>query len=388
MEKNLHTNEFINEAIINYLSGELTKDEETRLTAWLKEDKQNVRYLQQLKDIWVESSLINNPNHFDTNEGLIRFLEGVQNSKKSEPVQRSIYSFLKIAALFIALIGLGSIILYSSGYSIINLHNTSADNELVVPLGSKSKLVLPDGSIVWLNAGSTLRYKQNFGVSNRDLFLEGEGFFKVSKNKKIPFIVKTDFLQVKATGTEFNVKAYPNDKNIETLLTEGSVDITLKNTNAATSVINIKPNQRLTYNKDDHSLKINYTGQLTNNYTKYIVITQAQKTIPVAVDYVNTKVDQSIYVTWKDSRWTICREKLGDLAIKLERKYNVNIHFEQETLKSFCFSGTLQDESIEQVLKFISSTAPIDYSINGKEVVFKQNMQKTQKYNDFLQSIK
>ncbi len=102
-------------------------------------------------------------------------------------------------------------------------------NEISTRPGSKSKVELPDGSVVWLNAGSTLTYDKDFGKENRAVTLIGEGFFDVTKNKEKPFIISTESISIKVLGTVFNVKAYKEDKQTETSLIHGSIEVTIKN---------------------------------------------------------------------------------------------------------------------------------------------------------------
>jgi ferric-dicitrate binding protein FerR (iron transport regulator) len=264
-----------------------------------------------------------------------------------------------------------------------------SQQEITVPLGSKSKIKLPDGTSVTLNAGSRLTYKTNFGKTNREVWLEGEGYFSVAKDKKRTFIVKTGYLDIKALGTEFNVKAYPNEKSIQTTLVEGSVKIE-KNFKGSSdqskdnSVI-LKPKERYTFLID--SEKDVFT-KVEDEVAKTGKEHQKEEKMTPKVSVIYKNIDPIPDISWKERRWVISEEKLGDLAIKLERRYDVNINFADENLKVFRFTGTLQDESIEQVLKVISLSSPIVFDIDGKQVNFHNNEEFAKKYKGLYKSNK
>ena len=133
------------------------------------------------------------------------------------------YTFVRIAAIILVSFGLG----FVANYIIDNRKTVSmaAFQEVVAPLGSQTQVLLPDQSVVVLNAGSKIRYYSNFGVKNREIWLQGEGYFTVAKNREKSFIVRAGSLVIKALGTQFNVKAYPTENTIETALVEGKVKI-------------------------------------------------------------------------------------------------------------------------------------------------------------------
>ena len=114
--------------------------------------------------------------------------------------------------------------------------------EIKVPLGAISEIILPDSSQVMLNAGSTIRFRSDYNSNNRDIQLQGEGYFKVAKNENLPLIVNTGNLKIKAVGTEFNVKAYPDEGIIETTLVSGIVEISKEGQDNVQ--FDLKPNQR------------------------------------------------------------------------------------------------------------------------------------------------
>jgi len=246
-------------------------------------------------------------------------------------------------------------------------------NEITVPLGAKSQVTLSDGTKVWLNAGSKLRYPVNFLKSTREVYLDGEAFFDVTKTTKRLFVVKTSKLNIKVYGTQFNVKSYADENLIQTTLVKGSVAIESID-GSEKGTIFLKPNQSATYYKTLPNK--NPTNDLAQKKVpdiqnpKYKQAQGIKRSEPIKKIVVVPEVDPLPITSWKDTRWIIVGEELGQLTVKLERRYNVKISFENESLKKYKFSGKLAEETFEQVLKIIQISAPIKFSIKGNNVVF------------------
>lgn len=356
-------NKTIDDLIVGYLKNELTADQTKELSTWIRQSHENKRYFDQTRELWITSKALNNNPHYNSEEAFDKFVDTIE---KDRPV----FLFFKdqwirigrIAAIFVLAFLLGGLVFSRLGY----FKSSSSFNkfsEIVVPRGAKAHFILQDGTVVTLNAGSKLRYNANFGVEDRVVELEGEAYFKVAKDKARPFIVKTSFLSVRALGTEFNVKAYPGDKTIETTLVEGSVKVAK---NGDTEEVILTPNQKLTYYKDE-SARIDTLDETAENTS------EAKAAVPensTTAQLVKEDVKVEPLVSWKDNRWFIEKQNLSKLAVELERKFDVEIEFKSERLKNFSFTGTLLDEPLEQVLKVMSFTAPLNYEINGKKVIF------------------
>jgi ferric-dicitrate binding protein FerR (iron transport regulator) len=276
------------------------------------------------------------------------------------------------AAVFIAFF-LG---IYFNKQSSLKLVNTQslAYNQIIVPLGAKSQVILSDGSKVWLNAGSKLKYPVSFLNGSREVFLEGEAFFDVTKINHKQFIVKTSNLNIKVYGTQFNVKAYSEENQIQTTLVKGSVALEplLDNNN---TVYFLKPNQTATFFKSNSTIKTT-NNQLNNP--------DSEKGKADEGIFVVNKIDPLPIISWKDKEWIFKGEELGQLAVKLERRYNVKISFEDISLKTYKFSGTITDLTFEQVLMVIQLSAPILFNIDGNNVVFKGNSMYRNKYDKMI----
>jgi len=383
--------DFYGDLIIQYLSESISEKDLLKLNAWSELHRDNKHFFEQTREIWLSSKVAANPKGFDAKNGYQQFLTRVRKTERSEEKitgKTFFFSLSRIAALVLLAFGLGILVHYFLGRYQSKFELVS-QQEIIVPLGSKSTIKLPDGTTVTLNAGSRLTYKTNFGKANREVWLEGEGYFSVTKDKKRTFIVKTGYLDIKALGTEFNVKAYPNEKTIQTTLVEGSVKIEkiykgASNQSKDNSVI-LKPKEKYTFLID--SEKDIFT-KIDVDVAKSGQENDKPASIASRVNIIYKNIDPIPDISWKERRWVISEEKLGELAIKLERRYDVNIHFADENLKTFRFTGTLQDESIEQVLKVISLSSPIVFDINGKQVNFYINEAFAQKYKGLYKSNK
>ncbi|MEG3659934.1 FecR family protein [Arenibacter palladensis] len=206
-------------------------------------------------------------------------------------------------------------------------------NEIFIPNGEIFKLKLSDGTLVWLNAGSKLRFPQSFETTdeNRTVYLEGEAFFEVTKNKDKPFIVNTQEVDVKVLGTKFNITSYENDDFIATTLVEGSVSV-YENRTPDNGVI-LTPSFQASYNK------------FGNKFSK-------------------EKVDTDNYTAWINNRLVINNLRFSEILVKLERRYSVKFINNAENLNDEFYEGEFVDEDIKSVLKTISISTPFSYEIN------------------------
>lgn len=207
--------------------------------------------------------------------------------------------------------------------------------EIVAERGQKSSVTLPDGSRVMINSASTISYTSDYNVKERNVFLSGEAYFDVASNADIPFVVHADKVSVTALGTEFNVKAYAEDPYVVTTLVEGSV-----RTEAGTQSELLTRAQEASYNKEADVL--------------------------LAYDVK----DISRAVPWIRNELLFENESLADIAVTLERMYNVTIVFEDEAAKGYSYTGLIRNNSLQNVLELISSTSPVGYKMNSGIIRF------------------
>jgi ferric-dicitrate binding protein FerR (iron transport regulator) len=230
-------------------------------------------------------------------------------------------------------------------------------SEITTKDGSKTTLVLPDGTKVWVNAGSKLTYDNNYGNKLREVSLLGEAFFDVTKNAEKPFIIHTAKADIKVLGTAFNVRCYPNEKKMETSLLRGRIEVTLKDRPA--QKIYLSPNEKLT---------------LFNNPvdTRPISAKMEQKPLAelpqpmISLGHVTVKpIDSSIVETaWTENKLDFRSETFEEVAYKMERWYGVKIDIQDERLKNEHLTGSFETETIEQALLAMQYTTKFRFSIN------------------------
>lgn len=366
--------------IHDYLKGNLLESDKDELFRWLAQDASNVIFFNQVADIWLSASVFQKTEDFNSDEAFNRVKAKISQVNTLAPEKRILtLSWLKVAAILIPFMLLSSLVTKMLlTPKVLNVENPYS---FEVPYGSKSKVILPDGTQVVLNSGSKLLFKEGFGNSHRSLDLSGEGYFNVAKNKELPFVVHAGNLFVRALGTEFNVKAYPEEKNIETILIEGAIQVSRNiEEGKKEKLVDLLPKQQLVYNKTVDSIYVN----VTEEKDRYIDLRNLAKPAIPTIVFEKTKVDPIIYTTWKDDSWSIYRKTLLDLATELERKYDVTIVFENESLRKIKFSGTLRDESIEQVLSAIRLASPIDFKINGKMVNILEDKDLMKEYTKYF----
>lgn len=321
-------------------------------------------------DIWQSALKARQADDYDADKAWLNFKFKIKKST-ARTIQPLSVIFIRriqqIAAAIIMMVFLGSLVFFF----LKNQNNTVKDiaiSEYIIPYGSRSQAVLPDGSKVWLNAGSKLKYNSQFGHDNRNISLEGEAYFDVTKDNNLPFIVNTSELTIKVLGTAFNVKAYPDENFIETTVERGIVQVMgdVINTQNQNNII-LKANQKLLYSKNSVLEEDSNIKNVNKATPESVINDETEATLHV--DHVSTKK----YTSWKDNRWIIEREELQSLTVKLERRYNVSIIISDENLKHYIFSGVLENETLEQVLEAIKLTAPIVYKIDQKQVILSRN---------------
>jgi ferric-dicitrate binding protein FerR (iron transport regulator) len=240
-----------------------------------------------------------------------------------------------------------------------------AQSEVSTKSGSRTKIQLPDGSSVWLNGSSKLVYdNKHFGETIREVTLTGEGYFDVVKNKEKPFIIHANKVNIKVVGTAFNVKAYPGEKNTETSLVRGSIEVTVKDRK---DKIMMKPNDKLIIANDDVS-----AGNENKNVKKPAGIVFNQF---ISMSHLTLAKDEStiIETAWVDNKLVFDNETFEDVALKMEKWYGVTINFADEKLKLQPLTGTFEKETVTEALGALQLSTPIfKYKISNLTIsIFK-----------------
>lgn len=271
-----------------------------------------------------------------------------------EPVSRrfTLPVWAKVAAFIVLSVGLAWC--WNLAYSVFKSGETIAYNEIIVPIGEKSQVVLSDGTHVWINSGSSFKYPERFAEHSRDVFLKGEAFFDVTKRNNQLFVVNTQDARVKVLGTAFNVKAYPEDTKTQTTVTRGLVSVQSTRTNE--QAVLIRPNQMAVVKKK--------TDQISDKQ-------QAPK---VEVLTVIDKINVDAITCWKDQLLVFNNEPFEDMALKMERWFNVKIIIKDNSLKKERFNGKfVHNETVYQVLDAIKLTTPIRYKGVDNEIEISLN---------------
>jgi ferric-dicitrate binding protein FerR (iron transport regulator) len=214
----------------------------------------------------------------------------------------------------------------------------------------------------------------DFMKGERKVALSGEAYFEVKKHPGKKFIVNTSDISVRVLGTKFNIKAYPDEETIKTTLVEGSV-----------SILNLKGSKK---NKETY-LTPNQTAIYYKQETKEEkrAETRDNEPMPGAAPnsvQIENQINTILYTSWKDEDWVIEGLYLGDLARELERRYNVIIRFEDESIKKYRFNGIIANENIEQILEIIKVSAPVRYTISNNQIRLNYNKTSKSIYDEFL----
>lgn len=230
-------------------------------------------------------------------------------------------------------------------------------SEISTRYGSKSKVTLPDGTMVWLNSGSNFTYDNNhFGETDREVTLSGEAFFKVVHDPGHPFIIHAGKIDIKVLGTSFDVKSYPEDATTEATLIQGSIEVSFLD--QPQKKVLLAPSEKLIVFNDDQLVLKNLNSLKPDTKKGYEIA-------PITVIPSDSTV---VETSWVENKLAFRSETFADLAIQMERWYNVDINFSDSAVKQYRFTGIFTTESLDQALKALQITAPFRYSVEKNEV--------------------
>jgi transmembrane sensor len=275
-----------------------------------------------------------------------------------QPKKLAAYSLVTFAVLFFSYQ-----LVFNTGNAGASIASKNL-NELTIHPGSRSKIVLPDGSQVWVNSGSKLSYASNFDGKIREVYLNGEAYFEVTKNPQKPFIVHTSGIDIKVLGTEFNVKAFDLEPTIEATLIRGSIEVLKKDDANAGSVL-LKPHEKLVYQK---LLEKNYYSK-TSLDKEIVKAAPADLKSLIIIKPISLNIpDSDIKETaWLKNKFVFEDETLANLAVRLERWYNIKINIQDQNLNAYRVSGSFVDETAEQALNELKLLIPFNYKIKNNE---------------------
>ena len=332
--------EKIEDLIARYFTEELSNQELEKLHCWIGESDENEKYFYRLQEIWFATANRSNTTLFDKEKAYRRFRVRTKLTENEIVLKKRRIFFVamrRIAAVILLLVSFGG-----AGYWLASnfIGEQYTDIFVEAPFGSKTKLYLPDGTLVWLNAGSNIEYSQAFGIKDRKLILNGEAYFEVTKNEGKAFEVTANGMTVRVLGTKFNFRNYFDEDEARVTLLEGKVSV--KNGENGKE-IQLVPNQQAAYDKKSFTTKVlDVKAARASEWTKGIIFFD--------------------------------EERLFDIARELERLYNVQITIADDALNNYRFYGNFfrTEQSIQEVLDVLASTEKLTYTINGKNITLSQ----------------
>lgn len=317
--------------IARLLSGEAAPAEKEELNHWMGESPANKRLFENTQRIWEKSQSYFSASEISSDRDKIKSQISQHSNKASKIIGLPTWLF-RAAAIFALPIMLGIGWYFGSSEN----RNETQICEVTAPKGQISKCVLTDGTEVWLNAGSTIKYNPTFNYKTREVKLDGEAYFKVSKNKHKPFIVNTKYAQIKVLGTVFNLKAYSAEDKVETILEEGRVEFSLNG--SATKPVELEPGEQVVYNISEKKITVG-------------------------------KVETYLHTAWKDGKFVFKDADLQTIIQELEKLYDVRIHIENDSLLKLRFRGMFEyDQNIFSALETLERTTNIKYRMNGRDI--------------------
>ena len=363
--------------LTKYLSGKISPEEYTVFESWINQNEENKKLFHDIRSVWLLSGIEPKDSSSSYKKVWSRIEHKIQESEKESGENTHVrfapkHTFKKVlanAAMFILAICLGGLLMYFINTKGIfmkplltgafSLANDTV--EVIAKKGSKSEVVLPDGSKVWLNSNSKIKYYPGFNNAKREVFLIGEAYFDVKHTEdESLFYVHTSDIHVKVLGTEFNVKSYPDEGTIETTLEKGKVEIEKTVHDKLIKLISLEPNQQATFIKQEGKIYVsNVREEIAKNNA---VLTQQLKRKEQII--LNEKVDTERYTSWKDGRLQFVSETFENMVVKFERWYDVGLKIENEELKDIVFTATFEKHTIEQALNALKLTHDFDYEYN------------------------
>lgn len=359
------------------LSEEASEAELAELEQLLRQQPEENYSMEIMQDLWKSKGKIDRQHGENEYKALIYKLRqmGIDDGKFDEqdhyinseanlpetPPKKAKHLLL-YGAVLIVLISVGIFFYNRQPQKEQSVAGVPAKNEITTKYGSKTSLVLPDGSKVWLNAGSKLTYDKNYASTLREVSLVGEAYFDVVKDPRKPFIIHTSKMDIKVLGTAFNVKCYPDEKHTETSLVRGSIEVTLKD---RTDKIILKPNEKLviTDNESDHEKKLIAEGKKVETQEPMIALSHLTR------EPVNNEI---IETSWVENKLVFNSETFEEIVKKMERWYGVEINLTNEKIKKKRFTGTFENETIDQALSAMQLTMPFNYVIKKDHIIISQ----------------
>ena len=349
------------------MAGEATPEEQRELQDFLKSHAGEQYFAEMFHTFWYAGAGHTAPYHPGSDAHFQYILQKAAEPEavKRPALQRGRSLRLSLAAAAILMLALLAWQFIPGFFRPPN--KLYAPNVVSIQHGAKSKVLLPDGTQVWLNSGSKLVYPGVFSDTLREVTLEGEGYFMVTKNPAQPFVVHTSEIDIRVIGTVFNVKSYAEDDVVETTLLQGSIAVEKRNTTDAARIM-LRPHEKLLIRKKDepltapaHENGTETTGKTENTPApaQILSVMQLPRNVP---DSTRTET------SWVYGRLVFEGDHFHELALKMERWYDKKIRIQDSRVSQYRFTGMFENETLEEALHALQLTASFRFRIDGNDV--------------------
>ena len=345
------------------LANEATQQEIEELDQLMALFPETIYYQETLRQITFKNELpeeIDIDQAFELHEQQYSYeFEAHQDHPSSYP-NKIFFKRWLIAALCLAT---GSFISYFLTHSVLLHHNNNISyeptTEIVCGKHMRKKIILPDGTNVWLNTNSKIQYDDAMlQKDHRDVRLYGEAFFDVAKDKKHPFIIRTQKITIKVLGTAFNVKAYPDDHITETTLMRGLIELSL-NSNPQQHIL-LRPKEKLALKEGISPKHIDESGNV-QIHNKLVI----ENIEPVEI----SNRDYFEETSWVQNKLVFKNESFKELAPRLEKWFNITFQINNKAVEDYRFTGILENETINQALSEMQIIRPFKFKITANDKV-------------------
>jgi len=309
--------------ITTCLTGKATDEEQQSLETWVHANPEHLRYYQDFVNIWQVTHPAFDPAGIDVAQAEKKLRKRIS---ETNAVQKLWIYWQRVAAILLIPLLLWSAYRYVDNRQADSFQESTEYQELKSPCGMFSRVELPDGTKVWLNGGSSLKYPLTFRQGKRQVFLEGEGYFEVHSDRKNPFVVKTSQMTLTATGTAFNIDACATDSMTAVTMVDGAVEVAFGKGASMT----LKPGDRALYNSQTHKGSV-------------------------------VKTDPYKWYAWKDGQMIFRDDPLYYVFKRLEQTFNVEIILKDGEIAGELYRASFRGESMDEILRLLEMSAPIRF---------------------------
>lgn len=343
--------------LVNYLLGLCTPGEIREVEHWLDKEPANISLLQKVaaeiedKDLLshadkkhIKSEIFKKIRERDLSSEKEKSLSKVTINSRSSGNKQKSGLWYKVAAMVLVIVTAGMVGLYYADFNSSQSKSVTQLQQRTLSNGQTATFRFGDGSVIKLNAGSTIRYPEKFSENKREIYLEGEGFFTINHDESRPFIVHAGNTTTRVLGTSFNVRAYAEEKNVQVAVAEGKVAVSREDKereseDGGEETIFVEENQWVTYRSSEKLIE-------------------------------KGEGDIGELIAWKDRKLVFTDKSLDQISDRLERWYNIDIVLADSTLKQRRMSASFEEESITEVLGVIALALDLDYEKEGRKVTF------------------